>query len=67
VVRAADTGGWQAFQQSIADRASIRLVEDFRSGLADWQGAGNWAKTWSYDAAGFVRPGHLAIYSPSRT
>jgi len=56
---------WDGFKESIASRAAIALTDDFRSGLGDWQGAGNWAKTWSYDKAGFLCPGDLALYKPS--
>ena len=56
---------WHSFQDDIARRAAISLSDDFRSGLGDWDGAGNWAESWSYDPAGFVRPGRLAIYMPS--
>jgi len=56
---------WQNLQANITDRAAISIADDFRSGLASWEGEPNWAKTWSYDKAGFVRPGSLALYAPS--
>ncbi len=52
-------------KQSILKRAAIELSDDFRAGLGDWDGAPNWSNSWSYDTAGFVRPGALALYRPS--
>ena len=56
---------WDAFTARIASRASVNFNEDFRNGLSSWDGRGEWARTWSYDRAGTVRPGHMAIYQPS--
>lgn len=56
---------WNTLQQNIAARAGVELNEDFRSGLGAWEGDGEWSRTWSYDPAGFVRVGHLALYRPS--
>ena len=56
---------WEAVRQNIVDRAAIELYDDFRSGLSSWEGKGDWAKTWSYDGAGFARTGSLALYAPS--
>ena len=56
---------WEAVRQNIVDRAAIELYDDFRSGLSSWEGKGDWAKTWSYDGAGFARSGSLALYTPS--
>ncbi len=50
---------------SIMRRAAISFTDDFRTGLADWQGGDNWSTQWSYDAAGFLNTGPLALYSPS--
>lgn len=52
-------------QKVIMDRAAIRLVDDFRSGLGAWDGEAGWARTWQYDAASFISPGKLALYSPT--
>jgi hypothetical protein len=43
----------------------VALDEDFRQGLDDWASPGGNATEWSFDANGFVRPGSLALYSPS--
>jgi hypothetical protein len=59
-------GFWDSVQQQILRRAAVSLTDDFRNGLAEWEGAGNWALAWSYDAAGFVRTGTMALYAPSR-
>jgi hypothetical protein len=56
---------WDNFKENIVERAAISLTDDFRAGLGDWEGKENWARSWSYDNAGFVRPGSLAIYRPS--
>ncbi|MCX6608611.1 MAG: hypothetical protein NTV52_34170 [Acidobacteria bacterium] len=54
-----------AFEERIASRASIHLEEDFSAGLGLWDGEGNWARSWTYDKSGVVRPGRMAIYQPS--
>jgi hypothetical protein len=59
------TARWENLRQNIANRAGVVLEEDFHSGLGSWEGKGAWAKSWSYDAAGLVRPGQLALYRPS--
>ena len=56
---------WDAFTARIASRASVNFNEDFRNGLSSWDGRGEWARSWSYDRAGTVRPGHMVIYQPS--
>jgi hypothetical protein len=58
-------GHWESLQESVSHRAAVSLADDFRAGLGRWEGDGEWADSWSYDAAGFVRPGNLAIYKPS--
>ena len=63
---AVQTGPWGAFTARIAGRASVDLVEDFRNGLSNWDGRGEWARTWSYDRAGTIRPGTLAFFVPDR-
>src|ERR1019366_4550052 len=54
-----------AMQQNLASRAAVALVEDFRSGMDDWQMHDELATPWSFDSNGFVRPGSLALYRPS--
>ena len=49
----------------IRDRASLRIFEDFRSGLSAWDGPSGWAKDWSYDQAGFLRPGRFGLWRQS--
>ena len=56
---------WKAIRSDIMKRAGVEYVDDFRSGLDDWQGRTNLTARWSYDAAGFVRPGSLALYRPT--
>jgi len=50
---------------TIQRRAVYEVTDNFQAGLASWEGKGL-AKTWAYDKEGFVRPGHLALYKPSR-
>jgi hypothetical protein len=58
-------GSWATFKQAVSERAAVGLDEDFRQGLDDWASPGGEATEWSFDANGFVRPGTLALYSPS--
>lgn len=51
--------------QTISDRAAVEYTDDFRSGLDAWESRSNLTSSWSYDAAGFVRPGPLAIFKPT--
>lgn len=51
--------------QSISTRAAVAFSDDFRMGLDAWQSRANLTRTWSYDAAGFVRPGPLAVFRPT--
>lgn len=52
-------------KQNIQRRAAVELSDDFRQGLGEWSGVGEWSKGWSYDPAGFIRPRKLALYTPS--
>ncbi|WP_031498483.1 hypothetical protein [Bryobacter aggregatus] len=54
-----------SFRQGIQRRAAIELSDDFRQGLGEWSGKGDWARGWRYDPAGFLRPRQLALYTPS--
>ena len=60
-----EPGRWEILTTRIAGRASVNLVEDFRNGLSQWGGRGEWTRTWSYDRSGTVRPGNLAIFQPT--
>lgn len=60
------TGVWDGFQRRLAERSAVAVTDDFRNGLADWEGSGDWARSWSYDASGFVRTGALALLAPAR-
>ncbi len=53
-------------KQAILKRAAVSLSDDFRGGLGDWQGYGEWSKQWSYDAATFLNTGpSVVLYTPS--
>jgi hypothetical protein len=60
------TSAWDNFQKRLSERAAVAFTDDFRNGLAEWEGAGEWARSWSYDASGFVRTGALALLAPAR-
>ena len=64
-VQGSFTHGWEDVQQNILKRAAVSLTDDFRAGLADWDGNGDWARSWEYDQAGFVKTGPMALYRPS--
>jgi hypothetical protein len=64
-VNEAVNGSWATFKTAVAERAAVALDEDFRQGLDDWASPGGETTEWSFDANGFVRPGALALYSPS--
>ena len=56
---------WKLVQQDISKRAAVAVTDDFRAGLDAWDSRSNLTSSWSYDAAGFVRPGPLAILKPT--
>lgn len=56
---------WKNLNQTISNRAAVSFADDFRSGLDAWESRAKRTTNWSYDAAGFVRPGPLAIFKPS--
>lgn len=56
---------WKTLNQTISDRAAVIFADDFRSGLDEWESRSNLTRSWSYDAAGFVRPGPLAVFKPT--
>lgn len=56
---------WTNVRQAVVDRAAVALDEDFRTGLDDWASRSDATAEWSFDSAGFVRPGPLALYRPS--
>jgi len=49
---------------TIQRRAVYEREDNFHAGLASWDGKN--VKTWAYDREGFIRPGRLVIYRPSR-
>ena len=56
---------WKDLNQTISDRAAVAYSDDFRTGLDAWESRSNLTRSWSYDAAGFVRPGPLAVFKPT--
>jgi hypothetical protein len=58
---------WQRARRAVLNRAAVALDEDFPAGLSQWINRGGSPPSWSSDASGFVRPGALALYRPSRS
>jgi hypothetical protein len=56
---------WSTLNKSILNRAAVAYTDDFRSGLDAWESRSNLTTSWSYDAAGFVQPGPLAVFRPT--
>ncbi len=54
-----------AVKSALQSRAGLEYLDDFRAGLDNWEGQNDLTRSWSYDQAGFVKPGPLAIYRPS--
>ncbi len=52
-------------RKTIADRAAVGLDENFRQGLDNWMSHSGSTAEWSFDQAGFVQPGRVALYQPS--
>jgi hypothetical protein len=61
----ASTPMLSSLRNTIKRRAAVQFSDDFRSGLDDWESNKNLATSWTYDEAGFVRPGALAVYRPT--
>jgi hypothetical protein len=55
-----------SLKETIQNRAAVHMEHDFSTSLDGWYGGPDWAKSWSRDAAGFVRAGQLALYRPSQ-
>jgi hypothetical protein len=56
---------WKSIEKTISNRAAIAYADDFRSGLDAWESQSNLTSSWSYDRAGFVEPGPLALFKPT--
>lgn len=56
---------WGRVQAGIQDRAAVELSEDFQDGMPEWEGQGEWSRSWRIEKAGYVVPGRQAIYQPS--
>jgi hypothetical protein len=56
---------WGRLEAGIRGRAAVELSEDFQDGMPDWEGKGDWTRSWRIEKAGYVVPGRQAIYQPS--
>jgi len=52
-------------RKSMSERAAVGLDENFRQGLDNWMSHSGSTAEWSFDQAGFVQPGRVALYQPS--
>jgi len=56
---------WDSLRSAIRGRAALKFEDDFRAGLDKWMGPSGWSRDWSYDQAGFLRPGTLGFLQKS--
>jgi hypothetical protein len=56
---------WDSLRSAIRGRASLKFEDDFRAGLDKWMGPSGWSRDWSYDPAGFLRPGTVGFLQKS--
>ncbi len=65
-LRGAVGNRWGRLEAGIRNRAAVELSEDFQDGMPEWEGKGEWSRSWRVEKAGYVVPGRQAIYQPSR-
>jgi hypothetical protein len=56
---------WDNLRSAIRGRAALKFEDDFRAGLSQWMGPSGWSRDWSYDQAGFLRPGSVGFLQQS--
>src|SRR6266478_5773585 len=56
---------WGNLRSAIRNRAVLMVEDDFRSGLNGWSFPSGKSQDWSYDQAGFLRPGKLGFLQDS--
>jgi len=56
---------WSDLGSQVQGRAGIALGDNFREGLSEWRGRASSKPAWSFDNAGFVHPGPLALFRPT--
>jgi hypothetical protein len=56
---------WGNLRTAIRNRAVLKVEDDFRAGLNGWSFPKGWSQDWSYDQAGFLRPGKLGFLDKS--
>jgi hypothetical protein len=54
-------------RHALAERAAVEVGDTFRSGMASWGASGkSLPGGWSRSASGYVHPGDLALFAPTR-
>jgi hypothetical protein len=56
---------WASLRSAIRGRAALKFEDDFREGLSRWVGPSGWSRDWTYDPAGFLRPGTVGFLQQS--
>jgi hypothetical protein len=56
---------WGSLRTAIRNRAVLKFEDDFRAGLNRWSFPTGRSQDWSYDQAGFLRPGKLGFLEQS--
>jgi hypothetical protein len=56
---------WDNLRSAIRGRAALKVEDDFRTGLGQWFGPSGWSRDWTYDPAGFLRPGSVGFLQQS--
>jgi hypothetical protein len=62
--RASNFAPMESIRQTIRSYATVKLQDDFKSGLQSWKSTGSAGHDWSFKD-GFVRPAKLRIWSDS--
>jgi hypothetical protein len=64
----ASKGVIAGMRESIARRAAVQISDNLREGMEAWGAAARtYPAGWSKNAEGYVRPGALALFSPTKT
>jgi hypothetical protein len=64
-LQSAVTNNLGELRHEMIGRSGIDLQDNFTAGLGAWNGEKGWNRTWTQDAHGGVKPGALALFTPS--